>query len=106
MEKPEPQTRTIEQPTELLLEQRKERPAQQPRSKKIKLEHARSKKPKEEPTVIMHQKTMLSKVLYKAPSHSGKMLKEPTLNRHDRETQYRKEIIFATTQKSCHSRKS
>ena len=34
------------------------------------------------------------------------MLKEPTLNRHDRETQYRKEIIFATTQKSCHSRKS
>ena len=50
MEKPEPQTRPIEQPTELLLEQRKERPPQQPRSKKNKPEDARSKKPKEEST--------------------------------------------------------
>ena len=37
MEKPERQTRPIEQPTELLLEQPKERPAQQPRSKKSNL---------------------------------------------------------------------
>ena len=78
MEKPEPQTRPIEQPTELLLEQPKERPAQQPRSKKSNLNM-------KEPTVCA-----------KKPSHLGKMLKEPTLNRHDRETQYRKEIIFVT----------
>ena len=103
MEKPESQTRPIEQPTEILLEQPKERPAQQPRSKKSNLNMPEARNLTKNPQYAPKNNAVKSS---KAPSHSGKMLKEPTLNRHDRETQYRKEIIFATTQKSCHSRKS
>ena len=61
MEKPEPQTRPIEQPTELLLEQPKEQPGSTTPDKKGKAWTY----PKQETqrTLGMCQKTMLSRVL-------------------------------------------